>query len=104
METSLWLFCHYVAFCTHLFFLFLPFFSVLPAAKKAAPVEGGDDGFCLADVCLARAEGGVCRIDLRRMDQRLAVEAHALAGRAFAFETVGVPEVADVFPAEELVG
>ncbi len=55
--------------------------------------EGADDGARALDLGSARREGFIAELDLRGVDQRLAVEAEVAALLAFEPKTV---EIADV--------
>src|SRR5271163_4226760 len=55
--------------------------------------EGGDDRARALDLCIRRREGRVANVDLVRVDQRLAVEAHVAALLAFGFKADGIVQV-----------
>src|SRR3954465_1696452 len=58
------------------------------------PLEGGDDLSRMRAFLRRRGEDGVARLDLARMDQRLAVEAEVAALRAFLRKALGIAEIA----------
>ena len=69
-----------------------PSTAITPLPAFSGKREGGDDGARLGNRLGVRREGLVGRLDLVRMDQRLAVETHACRLLAFARKPLGIAE------------
>src|SRR6478752_1463011 len=57
--------------------------------------KGGDNSVCLGNRRLVRPEMVVGGLDLRGMDQHLAVEAHGAGLGAFGVEGIRIPEIVE---------